>query len=72
MTSEEAGGEANAVNLALGNAQFVVVELVDNLKDDEELGPVVKRVLAKPEVMQQVQANWRKGASLLHEKLAAL
>jgi len=72
LTSEEAGGERNAVNLALGNAPFVVVELVDNLKSDAELGPVVKRVLATPEVMQQVEKSWRKGANVLHEKLASL
>jgi pumilio family protein 6 len=72
LTSEEAGGEQNAVNLALGNAPFVVVELVDNLKMDEELAPVVKRVLATPEVMGQVEKSWRKGASLLHQKLASL
>jgi hypothetical protein len=50
----------------------VVVELIDNLKTDEELAPVVKRVLATPEVMSQVEKSWRKGASLLHQKLAAL
>lgn len=72
LTSEEAGGEQNAVNLALGNAPFVVVELIDNLKTDEKLAPVVKRVLATPEVMSQVEKSWRKGASLLHQKLAAL
>jgi pumilio family protein 6 len=72
LTSEEAGGEQNAINLALGNATFVVVELVENLKSDAELGPIVKRVLTAPAVMNEIEKSWRKGSSLLHQKLASL
>lgn len=71
LTSEEVGGERNAVNLALGNAPFVVVELVDNLLGSK-YEKDVKRVLGNKQVVADVEKSWRKGAKVLHEKLSSL
>lgn len=72
ITSEEAGGKQNAVNVAVGNAPFVMVELVESLRNDEKYGKEVKAVLGGQAVIDEVKGSWRKGANLLHEKLLSL
>lgn len=68
ITSEEAGGESNAVNIAVGNAPFTVVELVNALKTDKQ----VRKVLGAPDVVARVEKSWRKGANVLAETLKSM
>ncbi|KAK8869901.1 hypothetical protein IAR55_000469 [Kwoniella newhampshirensis] len=71
ITSEEAGGEDNAVRIAKGNAPFVVVELIEALVKGGD-GDEVKKVLGKKGVKEDVEKSVRKGATLLAEKIAGL
>ena len=71
ITSEDAGGEDNAVRVAKGNAPFVVVELVEALVVAGR-GAEVKRVLGQDGIIAASKSSGRKGAALLAEKLAAL
>ncbi|WWD15825.1 hypothetical protein CI109_100249 [Kwoniella shandongensis] len=71
ISSEEAGGEANAIRIAKGNAPFVVVELIEALVKRGD-GEEVKKVFGKKGVKEDVGKSVRKGAALLAEKIAAL
>jgi len=71
LTSDEAGGEDNAIALAKGNGAFVLVELVDALQKAGKAGDV-KRVLGKKAVRGEIENAGQKGAGLLADRLAAL
>lgn len=72
LTSPEAGGEVNIVNVAKGNGTFVLAEMIEALKRDPEVLDEVKRVLGTPEAKAAIAANVRKGANVLLEKIEAL
>lgn len=72
ITSREAGGEQNLVNIALGNATFALVELLSALKDDKQKLADIKKALCAPHVLPDIEKSWRKGAKPLHEALCAL
>ena len=71
ITSEEAGGEDNVVNLAKGNAAFVLVELTQALVAAGKAAEV-KRILGGKKTREEIAKSGRKGASLLAEKLGEL
>lgn len=72
ISSEDAGGEDNIRHVALGNAPFVLVELVEALQTNEALKSEVKRILKAGTLQADVEASVRKGASLLAAKIASL
>ena len=71
ITSEDAGGEENAVRIAKGKAPFVVGVMVEALVALGR-GAEVKRVLGQDDILEAVRSSGRKGAGLLAEKLAEL
>ncbi|WRT67016.1 uncharacterized protein IL334_003982 [Kwoniella shivajii] len=71
ITSEEAGGEENAIRLCKGNAPFVMVELIEALKKSGQ-GEKVKSVLGKKGVKESIEKSVRKGSAMLAEKIAEL
>ncbi|RXK38341.1 hypothetical protein M231_04383 [Tremella mesenterica] len=70
ITSSEAGGETNVVELAKGSP-FIVLEMIGGLEDAGRLQDV-KSVLGSKDVRQAIEAEGQKGATLLVEKLAIL
>ncbi|KAJ9109007.1 hypothetical protein QFC21_000333 [Naganishia friedmannii] len=72
VTSAEAGGVQNLVNIALGNATFALVELLSALKDDKTRTGIMKQALCKPDVLLNLESGWRKGAKPLYEALSKL
>lgn len=72
ITSSEAGGAQNLVNIALGNATFALIELLAALKEDKKRIGTMKQTLCKPEVLSSIESGWRKGAKPLYEALSKL
>ncbi|WVR05080.1 hypothetical protein IAU60_002092 [Kwoniella sp. DSM 27419] len=71
ISSEEAGGPANVVRIAKGNAPFVMVELIEAMKKSGNAA-VVKNVLGDKGVKESIEKSVRKGAAMLAEKIAEL
>jgi pumilio family protein 6 len=72
LISDDAGGEQNVRHVAVGNAPFVLVELIEALQSHPSLAGEVKRVMQANGLQGEVESSIRKGANLLAEKIASL
>ena len=68
ITSEEAGGESNLRDMVLGDVAFVLIELINALKDEQKVD--VSRILGGS--VDQIRAGTAKGSSALADLLDSL
>ncbi|WWC85370.1 uncharacterized protein L201_000233 [Kwoniella dendrophila CBS 6074] len=75
ISSESVGGEDNVIRICKGNAPFVMVELIESLKNSTENQreyKELKSILTKKGVKEQIEKSVRKGANMLAEKIGEL
>jgi pumilio family protein 6 len=71
ITSEEAGGVENVRKLVKGEANFVMVEMIEGLVKAGR-GEEVKNALGDEEIIKEIEGSGKKGAGLLVEKIRSL
>lgn len=62
----------NVRHVALGNAPFVLVELIEASRQDAALHAEIKQALQSQDIQEEIGKSVRKGASVLAEKIASL